>query len=145
VEDGKEFENGESARARGGVVALGFFERVLGAVFVSEHLSLFVFGFDQQKAFDRVDDAGGGGALVCATQASHGAPSMAHGLYQRLGAGLCSLRVVVGNDALFEALRVASISDVAGIVDRGYDLGRGEQGFLYLHGRNYTAERLLHG
>ena len=69
----------------------------------------------------------------------------APGLNEGLRVGLCSLGRAIGQNALFEALSASSVTNVAGIVDRGRNLGGREQRFRYLHGRNYMGKRFRNG
>ena len=80
--------------------------------------------------------------VVGATDAGECAVRCARGFNKGLGVSFRSLGGAIGDDALFETLRVSTIADVAGIVDRRRNLGRGEQRFRYLHVRNYTDKRL---
>jgi hypothetical protein len=128
--------------ARGGVVTPGFLKRVLSAVLVPERVTLFALGVGGQNTFDGADAAGGSRSVVRATDAGQGAARLAHGLDKSPRMGFRSLGGAVGGNPLFEALRVSPVTEMTGLVDHRRNLGWGDRGLRYLHGRNYTDKRL---
>ena len=110
--------SGISARTGAAVVALKFMRLIVSAIAESDIVTRSKLLVRRQKTFYCSDDPGGCCTVIRAFDAGQGAVRSARGLDQSLRLAFRSSDLPVGNYSLFQARRVASITDVAGVVDR---------------------------